>query len=806
MVRKVAAMPHRVSGMNSRGGKVLSLLLLSTVLGGMPPFGLTTAHAQQAPAETANFRIPAQPLSSAIDAFIRQSGWQISYSSALVRDKASPGVSGNLAPETALQRLISGTGIAVRVGAPGSAALVDPAAVDLNDSRATTLDTIIVGSSYETEGTNSYTSDLISVGEKAAVSQREVPQSTSVITNTQIKTNGYTSLDSALNDVPGVLVWANDEGRSSIYLRGFELDRLYYDGLPMGETSINATQPDLSMIDHVEILKGPAGLFTASGSPAGAMNMRLKQANRTDPGGYVSTEVDENGRYRGELDYGGALNAEGTVRARMVLAYTNGDGYVDKVENDVSSAYATFAWDITPDTVASFSINHMEKDIKPFNGLPTYSDGSLIWTDVDATTAADWNRFDNSITNAVAAVEHTFDNGARMKFALRQSHHTANYLYAWAGSAASSDNTVSGLRWLARDWQSDSTALDAHAEIPFTIGGWEGGAIIGADFEKTKMTTKTATGTIAGRFDLDNWNVSGVAEPTVNWATVTRTETTTKGVYGQVRIKPTAELALIAGARTSWYDNTSTNLLNDSVTRLKERGQVTPFAGVTYDLTPSTTLYASYSEIFQPQSYQDADGNTLKPMTSGQYEIGVKSEIDGLNLTAAVFDLRQKNVAQLVTTGVYTTAAEVRSRGVELTAAGEFHNNLHLSAGYTYNETEYTKGADAGEAYSTYTPRHMLKVGMLYDVTEGLVAGWSFGSQMRVMSNFSSVSGTTTIRAPGYAVFDVMALKQLDENTDLRIGVANVLDKDYYARVGTTAVFNFRGEPRTLTLAVTRRF
>ncbi|WP_241560745.1 TonB-dependent siderophore receptor [Paenirhodobacter populi] len=806
MVRKTVAGPYRAWGMRSKRGRVLALLLASTVLGGVPPLGVARAQAQQVAPGAMAFQIPAQPLSSAIDAFIRQSGWQISYSSELLRGKTSPGVSGTLAPEAALQGLVAGTGVAVRLGAPESAALVDPAVADAAAEPSLTLDTIVVGSSYETEGTNSYTSDLISVGEKSVMSQREVPQSTSVVTNTQIRNNSYTSLDSALNDVPGVLVWANDEGRSSIYLRGFELDRLYYDGLPMEETSINATQPDLSTIDHIEVLKGPAGLFNTAGSPAGAMNMRLKQATRTDPGGYVSAQVDGNGRYRGELDYGGALNREGTVRGRAVLAYTHGDGFVDKVENGVTSAYGTIAWDITPDTLATFSLSHMEKDIKPFNGLPTYADGSLIWTDAGATTAADWNHFDNSITNAVAALEHRFGNGARVKFALRQSHHTADYHYAWAGAAANADNTVNRLSWLARDWKHDSTALDAHAEIPFMLGGWDGSAIVGADYERSKSTTKSATGTITGSWDLDDWDVSGVAKPTVNWASITRAQTTTKGIYGQVRIKPTAELALIGGARASWYDDTTTNLLNGSTSRLKESGKLTPFAGVTYDLTASTTLYASYSEIFQPQSYQDADGNTLKPMTSGQYEIGVKSEYDGVNLTAAIFDLRQRNVAQLVTTGVYETAAEVRSRGIELTAAGELYDNLHLSAGYTYNETEYTKGADAGEAYSTYTPRNMLKVGLLYDVTEGPAAGWSFGGQMRAMTNFSSVSGATTIKAPGYAVFDLTAIRHLGEDTDLRIGVANVLDKDYYARVGSTAVFNFRGEPRTLMLAMTHRF
>ncbi len=810
MASKAAAIPQDVSGIWAKKGRRIALLLLSTVLCGVPPFVVTKAVAQQVAAETVAFRIPAQPLAPAIDAFIRQSGWQLSYSSDLVRGRTSPGVEGNLAPGAALQTLVAGTGITVQISAPGSAALVTRADTAAAEDGALMLGTIVVGSSYETEGSNSYTSDLLSVGEKAAMSQREVPQSTSVVTNAQIRNNGYTSLDTAVNDVPGVLVWANDKGRSSLYLRGFEIDYLYLDGLPVAESSINGTQPDMSMIDHIEVLKGPAGLFNGVGSPGGALNMRLKQANRTDPGGYVSGEVDSNGHYRGEVDYGGALNADGTVRGRAVLAYGDGDGFIDKETNGVQSIYGTLAWDITPNTTATFSISRMKRDIEPFNGLPTYPDGSLIWTDVDATTAADWNRFDNDMINALASVEHNFDNGARAKLSLRQSRHTADYLYAWAGTSASANNTVSRLQWLAREYEQNSTVLDGHAELPFTIGSLNGSAIFGADYQRSKSTTRTATGTISGSWDLDDWNVGSVAEPNVSWATIARSETTSKGVYGQVRLRPTAELGLIAGARVSWYDNTTdtytASTRRTTTARTEENGKLTPFAGLTYDLTPTTTLYASYSEIFQPTSYQDLNGNTLKPTTSGQYEIGVKSEYDGLNLTAAVFELTQKNVPQVVTTGVYTSAAEVRSRGFELTAAGELFDNLHLSAGYTYNQTEYTQGTSEGAAYSTYTPRNMLKVGLLYDITDGPAEGWSFGGQLRVVSKFSSVSGATTIRAPGYGVLDLMALKKIGEDTDLRIGIANALDKDYYMRVGSTSVFNFRGEPRTLTVAVTRRF
>ncbi|RLL63883.1 TonB-dependent siderophore receptor [Paenirhodobacter hankyongi] len=663
-------------------------------------------------------------------------------------------------------------------------------------------DITVEGASYQTEGSDSYRSGLISVGEKAAMTPREVPQSTTVITRKQIEDGGYTALETALEDTAGILVLNNDTGRSSLFSRGFEFDYLYYDGLPAPVSSIYGTQPDLAIIDHVEILKGPSGLFIGTGSPAGSVNMRLKQANRTDPGGYVTTTVDDNGQTRIEGDVGGRLNASGTLRGRAVVAYARGDGFVDKQTNGVTDYYGTLAWDATPDTTVTLSLNHMERDIDPFNGLPTYADGSLIWIDPSATTAADWNHFENSVTDAIAAVEHRLAGGGRLKFSLRQSHQTADFKYAYASGTADADNVISQLAWISRKFTQDSLALDAHAELPFTLGSWQATTILGADYQKTNSTLYAASGRITGSFDLDDWDVSSIADPSVTYGTPTRTDTISKGVYAQMRVKPVSALTLIGGARFSWYDSTVTTA--GVPARSQVSSHLTPFAGATWDISPDTTLYASYSEIFAPQSVTDAAGKLLDPLEGKQYEIGVKSELaSGINLSAALYRLEQVNRPIAVTGETYSVAGEkVRVQGVELEAAGEIGRNLHLSGGYTYSDTEYLSGPSEGEDYSTYTPDHLFKIALEYDVTEGALEGWSFGTRLRAMSSFSSRG----IKAPGYGVVDVSAARQLPGDAELRLTVANLFDKAYYSRVGSTTVFNFRGEPRTVSLALTKRF
>ena len=88
----------------------------------------------------------------------------------------------------------------------------------------------------------------------------------------------------------------------------------------------------------------------------------------------------------------------------------------------------------------------------------------------------------------------------------------------------------------------------------------------------------------------------------------------------------------------------------------KEHGVVTPYAGVVYDLNDTYSVYASYTNIYQPQINKDASGKTLDPVEGDSYETGLKAAyLDGrLNASLALFRIEQYNVAQYVITDTNT--------------------------------------------------------------------------------------------------------------------------------------------------------
>lgn len=131
----------------------------------------------------------------------------------------------------------------------------------------------------------------------------------------------------------------------------------------------------------------------------------------------------------------------------------------------------------------------------------------------------------------------------------------------------------------------------------------------------------------------------------------------------------------------------------------------TPYAGITYDLTPQQSLYASYTKIFKQQDNVDVTSKSvLPPLIGTNYEIGWKgSFLQGrLNASLALFVLQQKNRTVVDfgfvpdtsrNGGSFQTIAKpvgkVKSSGAELELAGELSENWRIFVGYTYNKSKY---------------------------------------------------------------------------------------------------------------------
>ncbi|WP_207483663.1 TonB-dependent siderophore receptor [Arenibaculum pallidiluteum] len=679
-----------------------------------------------------------------------------------------------------------------------------------------TLDPVVVegrrADPAATEGTGSYATGAATVGSRDAVPVREIPRSVSVVTRQRMDDQNMTQLEDAFRRTPGTLVLSNDPGRSSIYSRGFELDNFLVDGLPAPLSSIYGTQPDLAIFDRVEILRGPSGLLGGTGEPGGTVNLARKRPQDSF-GGSLSGSLGSWNNRRIEGDVTGPLVESGKLRGRAVGVRQDRDTFVDKTDNEVTVGYGALEADLTESTTLSAAAWRQERDIKPFNGLPAYANGELLDVSRSTFIGADWNRFENRSNEAIVELRHRFDNGGHAQASARYVDRDVDFKYAYAGGAVNAAGNTS-LVAIARDYSETALSADAHVSTPFELLGRRHDAMVGAEYRRYEQRTLQNGGsgvTVAPVVNIFDPRTA-FPEPNIPLSSRTRVVPEQYGIYGQLRLRPVEPLTAILGGRASWYEGTTTNLVTNARQTIERNGEITPFAGLVYDLTDNLSAYVSYSEIFQPQTNLGANGSAIAPRTGHQYEAGLKSEFfEGrMNGQVALFRLRDDNraVPNPSGPGSFIAGGEVEVQGLEAEISGSPYRGLQVFAGYALTDTSYIKAPanQQGTTFSTFTPRHSFNLWTRYDFPDGELRGLNLGLGGRYFSSFYNLSGSTRFEEDGYVVVDARIGYDVNENLELSLNANNIFDEKYYTRVGSAQVFNFYGEPRSFIVKATARF
>ncbi|XAH21243.1 TonB-dependent siderophore receptor [Xylophilus sp. GW821-FHT01B05] len=782
--------------------------------------------AQTASQELRSFDIPAGPLEGVLNRLGREAGVLISFGSATTEGVRSKGVSGKHSVEDALSRALSGTGLgAVRAAGGGYALGVLPSTTKPADAgAASTLAGVTVTAQAErsatTEGTGSYTPRAVTIG-RGEQALKDIPQSVSVMTRQRMDDQNLVSLTDVISNTTGLIATQGMGAGIAVTSRGFLLDSMQYDGVPVPRNTYalgNWGSETLVFYDRVEVLRGAAGLLQGAGSPGGAVNFVRKrgQAERTVT---LTTKAGSWDRYGVQLDAGGPLNAEGTLRGRMVLDEDRGHSFIDTVWSRTRSVYGALDYDINADTTIGIGVSNKHGRSRPsLIGMPRYSDGRDLALPRSTYTGADWNRAYNDQTSVYADLEHRFNDRWTLKVSALGMNEENNSVHQRIVGPIAADG--SGMRYgdFASELKGQQRALDAYVRGRFEAFSMKHEVVIGADYSKyTTDDTYARLWTPGGNiFAIDNHRprqdfasiaASGVVVPS-------RYDVLQKGVYGTWRAGLTEQLTAIVGARASWYHNIYSPEGGAS-TVSSASGKVTPYVGLVYALNKQWSAYASYSDVFEPQSARTAAGSVLPAIQGSNYEVGVKGELmDGrVNTSLALFRYDNKNRAvndtasPLNCNGWYCSVAsgKVRSQGFEAEVSGEVLRGLQLMAGYTFNTTKYLEDAQLqGQVFSTWTPKHLVRVWGDYK----LPGDWnrlSVGGGVNMQSN--TLAFDRSFEVPGVAVWGARVAYQLTPATSVAVNVNNLFDKRYYiSSYNSTTYSNYYGDPRNVMLTLKHKF
>ncbi|THF66259.1 TonB-dependent siderophore receptor [Pseudothauera nasutitermitis] len=758
----------------------------------------------------ATFDQPAQPLAQALDQFTRQAGLQALASPELIRGRQARAISGARDVSEALEQMLDGTGLRGRID--GGTLLIEAAAGDGATALAPVTVTAAIDRSATTEHTGSYTTSAMNTATRLGLSIRQTPQSVSVVTRQQIEDQGLTSIESVLERSVGITQNKYESDRGDFSARGFTISKIQIDGLPSyASNSFDSDAfSDTALYDRVEIVRGATGLLAGTGDPSATVNLVRKRPTK-DFQGYAQIGAGRWDTYRTEVDLSGPIAAEGKIRGRLVGAYADGKSFMENYQKDTSALYGILEADLPADAVLSIGVDYRKSHVNGATWYPPvplfFSDGSRTDFSRSTSTGAKWAYINNESTSIFVGLEKQFANGwtTKLQYTDRDGKTRPKHMSTWGFP----DRVTGG--GMEADYQSQDSrrqqqALDIHAAGPFSLFGREHELVLGYARNASKTDTEwfyRHYGAPLGSF-YDRHNFP---EPHAgNGASTQQFEQRESAAYLTSRWNVTDPLKLIIGLRVT---DAEQEIIADGVrTSARYRDELTPYAGVVYDISRNYSVYTSYTGIFKTQTARNRAGNLLDPVIGKNYEAGVKGEFyDGrLTVSAAAFKVKQDNLASFdaIVDGEarYKAINGATVQGYELEASGALTPDWDVSAGFTKRTMK-----NGNESYlETTQPEKLLRLSSSHRLPGALsrvMVGGHVTWQSRIYEKGTGPGGIDPVQN-SYALLHLFASYQADDNLSFQLNINNVFDKKYLS--GILGGYGRYGDPRNVYLRAKYRF
>ncbi|HEY0210595.1 ferric-rhodotorulic acid/ferric-coprogen receptor FhuE [Acerihabitans sp.] len=653
-----------------------------------------------------------------------------------------------------------------------------------------------------------YSVPVTRAGTKMLLVPRDIPQSVSIISKQRMQDQDLQTVGEALTNTTGINANNIDSDRSTYYSRGFFINNFLYDDIPTTLSDVwnfGDSGSDTAIYDRIEVVRGATGLLTGSGNPSAAVNMVRKHADSREFQGTVSGTYGTWDKQRMVADLSAPLTDSGNVRGRVIAGYQDNDTWLDRYHNRKKFIYGVIDADLTESTTLSLGYDYQESDTSnpTWGGLPTwYSDGSRTHFDRSFNPAPDWSYSNHESKKVFADLTQRFDNGwqLRVNGTHAETDFDSKLMYADGFPDKDTGQGISAYGgWNKGKRKLDS--VDTYATGPFELLGRQHELVAGASYSKQNnhFFNSQATITESDIGNYNNWNGHIADADWSPWVDYSNDTIRQKSVYTAARFSLADPLHLIVGARyTDWRANGST--------ATSDKNDVTPYAGLIYDINDTWSAYASYTSIFQPQTARDINKNYLDPTTGKNYEAGLKGDWYNSRLTAsvAVFRIEQDNVAQ--DEGTYipgTTETAYRavngtvSKGVEFELNGAVTDNLQV----TFGGARYIAADKDDNAINSFLPRTSLKLFTRYQlpILPDLAVGGGVNWQNHTWQDAYGPQGTMRADQGSYALVSLFSRYQITRQLSVQGNINNLFDKEYYDYLGPYAVY---GAPRNMSVTV----
>jgi len=680
-----------------------------------------------------------------------------------------------------------------------------------------------------TQMRNKYNENNTSSSLRLQTPIQELPQNIQVVTPSMLKDQQVISMsDGLIRNVSG-LVRSEHWGDmyTNITARGSQI-QAFRNGFNVVNSYWGPLTEDMSFVDNIEFVKGPAGFMLSSGDPSGLYNVVTRKPTGISKG-EVNFTVGSFNLYRAALDLDGKLSKNGKLLYRLNVAGQNKNTHRANEYNDRYSIAPVISYQLDNKTKLTLEYNYQRANMSNVGSYYVWSTEGFGTHPVGYTTLP-------AGTPGVKINDHSVYLNLQHEFndKWKITAQAARFMY----------NQIGTSMW--------PTAVQGDSMIRY-IGIWDskstmnmGQVFVNGNFKTGFINHKVLAGLdMAKKEYLADWSQSHDLDDTTNWYHMgdpADLNDIPQGYPDFDRSKPLVERAR---AGFGWQDQAYTSIyvqdelgFVDNKLRLTLAGRYTtlqmayagpadsashftPRVGLSASIDKNTAVYALYDQAFMPQSGNIRTGK-VQPITGNNIELGVKRQwMDGKWSTGlTVYRILKNNeLTSDPTDPSFFYSVEMGqkiSEGVEFDLKGTIVRGLSIVANYAYTDSRISKVTDGvtlfkvGDVVPGFS-KHTANAWLTYRVTTGALKGFGVSAGATFLGARAtywdpSPNGGSTL--PDYFKLDG-GLSWEGDKVTITANVFNILNEylysgSYYAWLGA---YNWQTDPpRNLRLSVGYRF
>jgi len=636
----------------------------------------------------------------------------------------------------------------------------------------------------------------------------DVPQTLSIVTDDEIRIQGFRELGDIVRYTPGVNTSQGEGHRDSIVFRGVRSTADFYlDGVRDDVQYYRS----LYNLEQVEILRGPNALLFGRGGTGGIINRVTKKAVLDEQFGSFDMGADSFGAFDFAVDYNVSTGEKSALRINFHSDTL--ENHRDYYDGDRYGFNPTFRLELSPATTLDLSYEHadherfIDRGVPTLNGEPVEAFEEIVFGDTDTnlqTLRADIYR---------ANLSHEFSDTRKGNLVVQYSDFQKMYKNYYASGYSGGDTfTADGYK---DPTERTNLIISGNIVNEFQTGSAKHTLLVGAEIIDTENENyRYNTFFITTEDDNEVFNITRPINFGVNAAGVrtyndftadlkssTESDIEVTSIYIQDQIDVTDKFKILLGGRFDNFDITVRDV-KKGTSEYREDEEFSPRAGLIFKPQENVSLYVSYAESFLPRSGEqfkklDANAARLDPDVYESTEIGVKWDIrPGLSFTASYFDSEQTIATRDSDTGENSEIVGLQVDGIELELKGQVTEKLSLAIGYSDLDGETAKGGEPREI-----PEYTASLWATYEVNDRF--GIGFGVTAQGESNIKNDKPGLIL--PDYTRVDFAAYYDLADDLSIQLNVENVTDELYFPHSHSTHQASV-GEPLNARISLRKTF